>query len=231
MFIDPAVFDESAVTTRVHRSATPGRVSSSGMSSDQAPTEESATIIQPTRAHDPRPHEHLGTDDPDAARMRLLYHKHAAALRHYALRRTSDPVRAEDLVQETLLRAWQHPEISDDSERSARGWLLTVARNMIIDESRSSRFRNEVSLHESADVPGPAGADEVDAALDRLLIAEAFARLSAEHRAVIWRYFYLAWTTAQIAQDLHIPKGTVKSRLYAALRELRHSLQEMGIGR
>jgi RNA polymerase sigma-70 factor (ECF subfamily) len=102
-----------------------------------------------------------------------------------------------------------------------RAWLLTVARNMIIDESRSSRFRNEVSVHESADVAGCAGADEMDAAVDRMLIAEAFARLSAEHRAVIWRCFYLTWTTAQIAQDLHIPKGTVKSRLHAAMRELR----------
>jgi len=134
-------------------------------------------------------------------------------------------------VQETLLRAWEHPEVSDDGERSARAWLFTVARNMIIDESRSSRFRNEVSSQGSAEVPGPAGADEVDATLDRVLVAEAFAGLSAEHRAVIWRYFYLTWTTAQIAQDLHIPKGTVKSRLYSAMRELRRSLLEMGVRR
>jgi RNA polymerase sigma-70 factor (ECF subfamily) len=230
MFIDPAVFDVSAVTTRARRSATPGRVSSSRMSSDQARIEAS-TAIQPTRAQDPWPHERLGTDDPDAARMRLLYHRHAAVLWRYALRLTSDRVRAEDLVQETLLRAWQHPEISDDSERSARAWLLTVARNMIIDESRSSRFRNEVNVHESADVAGRAGADEMDAAVDRVLIAEAFARLSAEHRAVIWRCFYLTWTTAQIAQDLHIPEGTVKSRLHSAVRALRRSLQEMGVRR
>ena len=230
MFIDPAVIDVSAVTTRARRSATLARVSSSGMSSDQAPIEASATI-QPTLAQDPRPYERCGTDDLDAARMRLLYHRHATALWRYALRLTSDPVRSEDLVQETLLRAWEHPEISDDSERSARAWLFTVARNIIIDDSRSSRFRNEVSSQRSAEVPGPAGADEVDAALNRVLIAEAFARLSAEHRAVIWRSFYLTRTTAQIAQDLHIPQGTVKSRLHSAMRELRRSLQEVGIRR
>jgi RNA polymerase sigma-70 factor (ECF subfamily) len=230
MLIDPAVFDVSAVTTRVRRSTTPEWVSSSGMSSDQAPIEGSAAI-QPTRAQDPRPHERFGTDDPDAARVLLLYNGHAAALWRYALRLTSDPVRSEDFVQETLLRAWEHPEVSDDGERSARAWLFTVARNMIIDESRSSRFRNEVSSQGSAEVPGPAGADEVDATLDRVLVAEAFAGLSAEHRAVIWRYFYLTWTTAQIAQDLHIPKGTVKSRLYSAMRELRRSLLEMGVRR
>jgi RNA polymerase sigma-70 factor (ECF subfamily) len=161
--------------------------------------------------------------------MRLLYNRHAAALWRYVLRLTRDPVRSEDIVQETLLRAWEHPEVTDDSERSAQAWLFTVARNIIIDDSRTSRFRNEVSWREFAEVPEPAGADEVNTALDRVLIAEAFARLSAEHRAVIWRSFYLRWTAAQIAQDLHIPKGTVKSRLHSALRELRHSLQEMGV--
>jgi RNA polymerase sigma-70 factor (ECF subfamily) len=164
--------------------------------------------------------------------MRLLYNTHAAALWRYARWLTSDPFRAEDLVQETLLRAWQHLEVPDDSERSARGWLFTVARNMIIDQSRSSRFRNEVSSLGSAEVPEAAGvADEVDATLDRLLIADALARLSAAHRAVIWRCFYLRWTTAQTAQDLQIPEGTVKSRLHSAVRALRLSLQEMGVRR
>jgi RNA polymerase sigma-70 factor, ECF subfamily len=200
------------------------------MSSDQGPIEGSATI-QPTRAQDPRPDIRLGTDDPDVTRMRLLYNTHAAALWRYARWLTSDPVRAEDLVQETLLRAWQHPEVSDDSERSVRGWLFTVARNMIVDERRSSRFRNEVSWLGSAEVPEPAGADQVDAALDRVLIAEALARLSPAHRAVIGRCFYLRWTTAQIAQDLHVPEATVKSRRRSAVRALRHSLQEMGVRR
>ena len=84
-------------------------------------------------------------DDSDAGSMRVLYDEHAAALWRYAMRLTGDRARAEDVVQETLLRAWQHPEVADDSERPVRAWLFTVARNMIIDETRSSRFRNEVS--------------------------------------------------------------------------------------
>ena len=170
-------------------------------------------------------------DNGEAALMKALYDEHAAPLWRYALRLTSDASRAEDVVQETLLRAWQHPEVIGDTERSARAWLFTVARNMIIDGSRTSRFRNEVSWREFAEVPEPAGADEMNTALDRVLIAEAFARLSAEHRVVIWRSFYLRWTAAQIAQDLHIPKGTVKSRLHSAMRGLRRSLQEMGVRR
>jgi RNA polymerase sigma-70 factor, ECF subfamily len=230
MPIDPTAVDVSAVTTRARRGATLRPVPSSGTSSDQMPIERTATIHQ-IRAHDPRPHERVRTDDRNAARMRLLYNRHAAALWRYALRLTRDPVRSEDIVQETLLRAWEHPEVTDDSVRSAQAWLFTVARNIIIDDSRTSRFRNEVSWREFAEASEPAGADEVNTALNRVLIAEAFARLSAEHRAVIWRSFYLRWTAAQIAQDLHIPKGTVKSRLHSAMRELRHSLQEMGVRR
>ena len=134
-------------------------------------------------------------------------------------------------MQETLLRAWQHPEVTDDGERSARAWLFTVARNMIIDERRSARFRKR-DRH-----PGPrehlrrAGPDEVDSALDRLLIGDAMAQLSPEHRAVIRRSYYQGWTTAQIAADLDIAEGTVKSRLHYAVRALRLTLQEMGVTR
>ena len=73
-------------------------------------------------------------DDPEAAMMRVLYDEHAAALWRYALRLTGDQARAEVVVQETLLRAWRHPEVTDEVERSARAWLFTVARNLIIDE-------------------------------------------------------------------------------------------------
>src|ERR1700737_4379787 len=115
----------------------------------------------------------------ETALMRVLFDEHAAALWRYAMRLTGDRARAEDVVQETLLRAWQHPGVIDDTERSARAWLFTVARNMIIDERRSARFRNEVGTLETA--PEDTGANEVDSALDRLLICGAMEQLSAAH--------------------------------------------------
>jgi len=164
-----------------------------------------------------------------AADVGGLYEEHASALWHYAWRLTGDRSRAQDVVQETLLRAWQHPEVANDSERSARSWLFTVARNMIIDESRSLRFRREVSARDDSGVPERACPDEVSAALDRMLINEALSRLTPEHRAVVQRSYIQGWTTADIAADLGIAEGTVKSRLHYALRTLRHILREMGV--
>ncbi len=165
---------------------------------------------------------------PETALMRVLYDEHAAALWRYAMRLTGDRARSEDVVQETLLRAWQHAEVAD-GDRSVRAWLFTVARNMIIDERRSARFRNEVGSLDSA--PEDTAPNEVDSALDRLLIGDAIAQLSEDHRAVIRRSYYLGWSTVQIAADLDIAEGTVKSRLHYAIRALRLTLQEMGVTR
>lgn len=171
------------------------------------------------------------SENLETALMRVLYNEHGAALWRYAMRLTGDRARAEDVVQETLLRAWQHPEVTEDGERSARAWLFTVARNMIIDERRSPRFRRENGSLDTIPEPEAAGPDEVNTALDRLLLGDAMAQLSQDHRAVIRRSYYLGWTTAQIADDLQIAEGTVKSRLHYAVRALRLTLQEMGVTR
>jgi RNA polymerase sigma-70 factor, ECF subfamily len=167
----------------------------------------------------------------EEALMKALYDEHAGALWRYAMRLTGDASRAEDVVQETLLRAWQHPEVIGDTERPARAWLFTVARNMIIDERRSPKFRNVVGSLDEVGAPEQPAPDEVDSALDRLLIADAMAQMSPEHRAVVERSYYRGWSTAQIAADLDIAEGTVKSRLHYAVRALRLTLQEMGVTR
>jgi RNA polymerase sigma-70 factor (ECF subfamily) len=166
----------------------------------------------------------------DADALKRLWDEHAAALWRYAWRLTGDPAQAEDVVQETLLRAWQRPHVLNNGQ-SPRGWLFTVARNLVIDDRRSARFRNELISRDGSGPPESAGPDEQGGALNRALIGDAMAQLSAEHRAVVGRSYYQGWTTAQIAADLGIAEGTVKSRLHYALRGLRQSLLEMGVAR
>jgi RNA polymerase sigma-70 factor (ECF subfamily) len=172
-----------------------------------------------------------GRADPGTALMKTFYDEHAAVLWRYALRLTDDASQAEDVVQETRLRACQHPEVVGDAERSARAWLFTVARHLTIDEGLSARSRHVVSWLDNSSAPEQFVPDEVNTALDRLLIADAMTQLSADHRAVIERSYHRGWTTAQVAADLQIAEGTVKSRLHHGVQALRLTLQEIGVAR
>jgi RNA polymerase sigma-70 factor (ECF subfamily) len=167
-------------------------------------------------------------DGPDSGELRGIYDEHATALYRYALLLTGNRARAADVVRETVLRARRDPKVADFPAPSVRAWLFTVARNMIVDEQRSAGFSNEIGAPDSV-WPDRAGPKEVNAAVDRLLLGDALAQLPADHRAVVRCAYYQGCTTAQIAADLDIAEGTVKSRLHDALRELRLQLREMRV--
>lgn len=165
--------------------------------------------------------------DAEAALMRELHDEHAAALWGYCLRLTGgDRARAQDVVQETLLRAWRNPAVLDQSARSARGWLFTVARHLVIDDWRTRRSQLEVL---TAEPPEVATGDRTDELLQSWVVAEALSRLSAEHRAAIVECYYRGRSVAEAARALGVPEGTVKSRTHYALRALRLELEEMGV--
>jgi len=163
----------------------------------------------------------------DAA-VRVLYEQHAAPLLAYALRLTGgDRGRSEDIVQETLLRAWRHPEALDPDRGPVRSWLFTVARNVAVDAHRARRARpTEVGDEALALVPA---VDEIEQALDTWLVSDALATLSPDHRAVLVETYYRGRSVAEAAAVLGIPAGTVKSRSFYALRALRLALEERGV--
>lgn len=171
--------------------------------------------------------ERAGAGTADESLVRALYAEHAGPLLSYAVRLTGDRARAEDVVQETLLRAWRHPEAMGPDRGSLRPWLFTVARNLIIDQHRARRARpSEVSAEGLAELPA---ADELDRALQGWQVAAAVATLSEEHRAVLLETYYRGRSVAETAATLGVPSGTVKSRTYYALRALRLALEERGV--
>ncbi len=167
-----------------------------------------------------------GTQLRDEALIRALYAKHAAALLAYVRRLLNgDRGSAEDIVQETLLRAWRHSdELSVDG---VRPWLFTTARRLVVDLRRARQARPaEVPAGElsSATV-----ADGVDAALNAAVVVDALRALTPPHRAILIDYFYRGRTAAEIAAVRGLPPGTARSRVYYALRAMRLALQERGV--
>jgi RNA polymerase sigma-70 factor (ECF subfamily) len=131
---------------------------------------------------------------------------------------------AEDVVQETLIRAWQNAETLVREPRMLRGWLLTVARRIVIDGWRTRQARpREVELTSPDAVEVPDGTEQ---RLSAMVINDVIGRLGEEHRAAIYETYVRGRTVREAAVVLGIPEGTVKSRVYTAMKILRHALRE-----
>ncbi|OLT19486.1 RNA polymerase subunit sigma [Pseudonocardia sp. CNS-139] len=166
---------------------------------------------------------------PDAETfVRALYDDAAGPLFGYVLRLTGDRARAEEVVQETLVRAWRSAVHLDAGSEALRAWLFTTARNLCTDLWRRDAARPATVSDDFALASAPA-ADELDRAVQRWTVATALARLTPEHRAVLVETYYEGRSVAEAAQRLGVPAGTVKSRTYYALRALRLVLEEMGV--
>jgi len=167
----------------------------------------------------------------DETLLRGLFDNHAGALLQHVLPLTGgDRGRAEDIVQETLLKAWQHPDAVRPGRGPVRPWLYTVARNIAVDAIRRRSARpTEVSdaplaLIESSD-------HEIDRAVDSWVMVDALDSLRPDHRDVLIELYYRGRSVAEAAEELGVPAGTVKSRSYYALRALKLTLEERGLTR
>jgi RNA polymerase sigma-70 factor, ECF subfamily len=142
----------------------------------------------------------------DEELVRALYAEHAAALLRFTLRMTDgDRQRAEDIVQETLLRAWLHPEAIAERPKARPQEVGEGALNL---------------------VPVP---DEADRVLESWAVADALSALRPDHRQVLLETYYRGRSVAEAAAVLGVPAGTVKSRAFYALRALRLALEERGL--
>lgn len=164
----------------------------------------------------------------DDAALRELWDEHAGALLAFALQLSGgDRGAAEDLVQETVLRAWRHAEALDPARGPVRPWLLTIARRVAIDLHRARSVRpSEVDDGRLASLGVE---DGLDAVLDAWLVADALRTLTAEHREALVQTYYAGRTVREAASVLGVPPGTVKSRVFYGLRALKLALDERGV--
>jgi RNA polymerase sigma-70 factor (ECF subfamily) len=164
----------------------------------------------------------------DEASFRAVCQEHVPNLLGYVTRLTfGDRPAAEDVVQETLLRAWQHPETLTSERNSIRPWLFAVARNLVIDRRRA-RSKRPTQVNDAVLATTPTPINDLDAALTSWTVQHALAKLSPDHRSVLVEVYYRGRGMGETAELLGVPVGTVKSRTYYALRALRLALQEAG---
>jgi RNA polymerase sigma-70 factor (ECF subfamily) len=159
----------------------------------------------------------------DEQMIRAIFAEHGRAMQLYATRLLNDRVLAEDVVQEALVRLWQHPEVLTNGRGSVRGWLLTTVRNIVISRHRA-RVVRPWEVAESRTRP-PVAADHAAAVAASVTVYAALDVLSDEHRTVIEQIYLRGRDLDEVAAALDVPKGTVKSRAHYALRALRKAIQ------
>jgi RNA polymerase sigma-70 factor (ECF subfamily) len=160
--------------------------------------------------------------------MQDLYEKHGSVLLAYLMGLTrGDRHRAEDILQETLVRAWRHPEARSENGEWSRPWLYTVARNIAIDNVRAAMIR-PVELGDDWIEERPMPNDQFEQLADYDVIRAALAALPERFRLVLVEIYLRERSVGETAEALNIPPGTVKSRTFYALRALREEMIKRG---
>ncbi|WP_257155537.1 sigma-70 family RNA polymerase sigma factor [Streptomyces sp. Ru87] len=211
--------------------------SNTGTTSTDRTTDEDSpmtavAVCAPTRTESgSAPGRRPGPDGcpPDEMFLRKLYEEHGGPLLRFAARLLNgDWHRAEDILQETAMRAWRHFGTPAPPADDLRPWLYTVVRNLVIDDYRARRSRPQEVGDEA--MAGLHTGDEFDHALTAQLLAEAVDGLAAHQREVLLHLYYVGHSVAETSRVLGIPPGTVKSRSFYAIRRLRETLAARGAG-
>jgi RNA polymerase sigma factor (sigma-70 family) len=165
----------------------------------------------------------------DAGAFEELYGRYGPSAYGVALRVLREPFLAQDVVHEAFTAVWNAPETFDASRGPFRSFLLSLVHHRAVDTvRREERLRVRERRANPAPPPGEDVMDtvveEADLADRRREVREAIDRLPADQREALELMYFQGWTQARIARETGVPIGTVKSRIWAAMRRLREAL-------
>lgn len=169
--------------------------------------------------------ERIRGGSPEA--FEVLYDRYSALAFAVAMRVLSDPVAAEDTVQEAFLSIWRRAATYTPDRGGVRTWVCTIVRNRAIDRLRGDggRARHELALADSPAEPSlPDTWTEVAAELGRQQVRQALDRLPVEQRQTIELAYWCGLSQREIGEAMRVPLGTVKGRARLALAKLREEL-------
>ena len=153
-----------------------------------------------------------------------LYDRYARVLLGIAVRILRTRREGEDLVHDVFLEAYRHAADYDESRGSVRAWLVLRLRSRALDRLKSSAFTKVVSLDAQPTEHEPAGNDDPSLAPDCARVRRALADLPDDQRVVLELAYFDGQSLSEIAEQLLVPSGTIKSRLARALARLRDEL-------
>ncbi|TIC82000.1 sigma-70 family RNA polymerase sigma factor [Nocardioides sp. GY 10127] len=171
-----------------------------------------------------------GLEDEDA--VHAAYALHGAEIYRFVLRGLGDAGAAQDVTQETFLKAWRNADRYDPTLASLRVWLFGIARNTMLDHARASRVRPwEASLVDPPSVRehAPEVEDPSERLVEGWLLEEALRRVAEHHRVAVVETHLRERPYDEVAGELGIPVGTLRSRVFYGLKALRAAMDEMGV--
>jgi RNA polymerase sigma factor (sigma-70 family) len=161
----------------------------------------------------------------DRAAFKTLFEHFAPRVKAYAMRLGASAHQAEDLAQEAMLVMWRKAALFDPQRASAGTWIFTIARNLRIDLIRRERLpRLDGSDPSLAPETEPDAGEGFDARQDEEALRVALRSLPPEQSQIVMLSFFSDKPHSEIAAELNIPLGTVKSRLRLAMVRLRASM-------
>jgi RNA polymerase sigma factor (sigma-70 family) len=165
----------------------------------------------------------------DAGAFETLYRRYAPAAYGVALRVVRQSFLAQEVVHDAFVAVWNAPDAYDPTRGPFRTFLLSLVHHRAVDAVRREerlRDRERRSNPGSPVVEGEMDAvvEEADLAERRRQVREALASLPRDQRRLVELMYFRGWTQSRIAQEEGIPIGTVKSRVFTAMRRLREAL-------
>jgi RNA polymerase sigma-70 factor (ECF subfamily) len=163
----------------------------------------------------------------DRAAFGALFEHFAPRIKSYLMRLGTPPGQAEDLAQEAMLTLWRKAALFDPARASASTWMFTIARNLRIDAIRKERRpRFELDDPAMALEPEPDADAGLEMQQSESALRQAMSTLPPDQNEIVMQFYFSDKPHSQIAADLGIPLGTVKSRLRLAMARLRAAMGE-----
>lgn len=168
----------------------------------------------------------LRSGDPEASAG--FVRRYQARVYGLALSILGDPAVAEDVAQETFLKAWRHADAYDPRKGLVSTWVLTITRNSALDAARMKRAaaidpQELLALVERADPSDPDEPFVAAAELDR--VRAALRALPREQKLALVQASFYGRTAREISEAEGVPIGTVKTRIRNAVMKLRSNLE------